>query len=457
VVYDRSGRLPAGDRIVMARKKRTSWGGLRRPRLLAAAAIPVAIPLLLAVAKIQPESAPRNMPASMVTPPLRYTDLSAAPSSELPEHSVVLTFEKDDTLDAILVAGGVGRRDSALLTQEFAKSIDVRRLRPGHLVRFHYDLARAVDAVQMKVTGWGEIEALRNGEGSFTVTPRPAEQQSVSSVVSAEVDSSLWEALRRSGEQPAVVQQLVDIFQWDIDFFELQKGDSFSFVVDKKFAGPDLVGYGPVLAARFTHKNVTYEAFRHEFPDGRAGYYARAGTPLRKQFLRAPLKFSRITSGFSKRRFHPVLHYFRAHHGVDYGAPTGTPVMTTADGVVVEARYKRGEGNIVRIKHTSRIETSYLHLSKFAKDVKPGKRVVQGDVIGYVGATGLATGPHLDYRVRDNGTWLDPLKLKSITPDPLGGDSLRRFRADVARLAPRQATSATEQIATNDSRRRALF
>ena len=152
-----------------------------------------------------------------------------------------------------------------------------------------------------------------------------------------------------------------------------------------------------------------------------------------------------------------MLNYFRPHYGVDYGAPVGTPVMTTSDGVVVEARYKRAEGNVIRVKHTSRIETSYLHLSRFAKGIKPGTRVVQGDVIGYVGSTGLATGPHLDYRVREDGKWLDPLKLKSITPDPLRGESLRKFRSDVARLRPR-LTQPSEVIAeATPPKRRALF
>jgi murein DD-endopeptidase MepM/ murein hydrolase activator NlpD len=226
--------------------------------------------------------------------------------------------------------------------------------------------------------------------------------------------------------------------------------------VKKRYSGADAIGYGPIVAATFTHAGQTYEAFRDESPSGHGGYYSRTGTPLRKQFLRAPLQFSRITSTFSNRRFHPILHYFRPHHGVDYGAPTGTPVMTTADGVVVEARYTSGEGNIVRIRHSSRIETSYLHLSRFAKGVRPGTKVVQGDVIGYVGATGLATGPHLDYRVSDGGTWLDPLKLKSITPDPLRGESLHQFRARVVQLVPKLAAPAP-QVARTAAKRRALF
>lgn len=418
-------------------------------------AVPLAVPLFIAAARMEPQYG-QTTRASLAPPPsLRYHDLVRPASAELPEHSLILTVEKNDTLHHVLTAGGLSRGESALLTRELAKTIDVRRLRPGHLLRFHYDAMGTVDAVQMKITGWGEVGAVRNGS-TFDVTARPAEIRNVETTISATIDRSLYEAVRGAGEGPQIVQQLVDIFQWDVDFFELRKGDSFSLVVTKQYAGSDLVGYGPIQAARFTTKNSTVEAFRHEMPDGRAGYYAAGGTPLRKQFLKAPLKFSRVTSGFTKKRFHPVLKYFRPHYGVDYGAPIGTPVMTTADGVVVEARYKPGEGNFIRVRHSSKIDTCYLHLSRFAKGVKKGTRVTQGDVIGYVGMTGLATGPHLDYRVSENGKWLDPLKLKSITPDPLRGDSLRRFRSSVARLQPHLAAPATG-VAEKEVQQRALF
>ena len=400
-------------------------------------------------------AATRNI-SSMSLLPIRYDELSPQAPAQLPEHSVILTIEEDDTLDGVLSAGGLSRRDASVLTNEFGRFIDVRRLRPGNLVRFHHVTRDRIDAVQLRITGWGALDAVRNANETFTVTPRIAKTMSVTTTVSAFIDSSLYEALRGIGEEPQLVQQLVDVFQWDIDFFSLQKGDSFSLVVEKKFAGADLVGYGPILAARFTHDGSTYEAFRQEQADGRAGYYARNGTPLRKQFLKAPLKFTRITSGFSKRRFHPVLHYFRPHHGVDYGAPVGTPVMTTADGVVVQTGHDRGEGNFIKIRHTSRMETMYLHLSRFAKDIKRGRKVVQGDVIGYVGATGLVTGPHLDYRISDGGKWLDPLQIKSVTPDPLNGELMRRFKMSVASHLPR-LSSAPQQIAQSSHKRRALF
>ena len=442
--------------MVKKRAKGRSLGGmLKRPRVFLALAFPLAIPLFLAAVRSQPELG-GPVEASLAPPPqLKYTELQRPQQADLPEHSLMLTVEKNDTLDKILGAGGLSRGESALLTRELGKSIDVRRLRPGQLVRFHYDRSGVVDAVQMKVTGWGELSAVRNGSG-FDVTSQQAVIREVETAVSATIDRSLYEALREHGEGPQLVQQLIDVFQWDIDFFELRKGDSFSLVVTKQYAGGDLLGYGPVKAARFTHRGTTYEAFRHESEDGRGGYYGAAGTPLRKQFLKAPLKFTRVTSGFTKKRFHPVLKYFRPHYGIDYGAPTGTPVMTTADGVVVEARYKPGEGNFIRVRHSSRYDTCYLHLSRFKKGLKKGTRVTQGDVIGYVGMTGLATGPHLDYRVSENGKWLNPLQLKSITPDPLRGASLTRFRADVARLMPHLSTPVRAS-AEKPVQQRALF
>jgi murein DD-endopeptidase MepM/ murein hydrolase activator NlpD len=419
----------------------------KRSRVYAALALPIAIPLFVAAVRVQPEFGTTSQAASIALPDLRYDDLQQPYRADLPEHSLVLSVEKNDTLDKVLLAGGLSRGDSAVLATQLSKTIDVRRLRPGNLLRFHQDNQGKVDAVQLKVTGWGEVNALR-APGGFEVNSHQAEVREIQQVISATIDSSLYEALRTVGENPQLAQEIVDVFQWDIDFFQLRKGDAFSLVVMKQFSGNDFAGYGPVLAARFTHRDTTYEAFRHETPDGAAGYYASAGTPLRKQFLKAPLKFSRITSGFTKKRFHPVLKYFRPHNGVDYGAPVGTPVMSTADGVVIESRFSPSEGNFIRVRHSSRYDTCYLHLSRFAKGLKKGTRVQQGEVIGYVGMTGLATGPHLDYRVSEDGKWLDPLKLKSITPDPLRAASLTRFRANVAHLTPHLATAAqasTEQ------------
>jgi murein DD-endopeptidase MepM/ murein hydrolase activator NlpD len=388
-------------------------------------------------------------------PSLAYADLARGESeTTLPQHSVSLEVQDGDTLENVFETGGLDLQASNLLAAEFGKTLDLRRLKPGSIARFHHAADGSIDSVELRVIGWGQVDALRDHD-RFEVTANPAPAGSIQTAVASRIDSSLYASIAAAGEGPQLVQELVDVFQWDVDFFALRKGDSFSLVVDKKFAGSDVVGYGPILAAKFVHGGQTFEAFRGE-AEGRSGYYTARGTPLRKQFLRAPLKFTRITSGFSQRRYHPILHLFRPHHGVDYGAPVGTPVMTTADGVVVEAGRKRGEGNFIRIRHNARIETCYLHLSRFAAGLRRGSKVQQGDIVGFVGATGLATGPHLDYRVSDGGVWLDPLHLKSITPDPLHGEALRRFRASVVSLTP-HLPHPEEQGTRSASMHRALF
>lgn len=409
-------------------------GGVIRATRAYYAVVPLAIPLLVLSVARQPAASPDTAALVAQKPPIDYVALAAKTPAPLPEHASFVTIEKGDTLDAVFEACGFNREESNALVAAFAPRVDPRSLKPGQMVRYTRNDAGVPMEVEFLLTGWGSVRA-RRGAAGFDVEELAAPLSSTETTVAAEIDTSLWNALVSTGENPAIVTELVDVFQWDVDFFHLQHGDRFSFVVEKKYAGADFTGYGPILAARFEHKGNVYEAFRLESGDGHAGYYTADGTPVRKQFLKSPLKYSRVTSRFSNHRFHPVLKTFRPHYGVDYGAPTGTPVMCTADGVVSHAGRSGGEGNMVRVRHSTRTETAYLHLSRFAKGIRPGVRVEQGQVIGYVGATGLATAPHLDYRVREGGRWIDPLKLRSVTPDPLRGRQLARFRAIVAEHA----------------------
>lgn len=430
-------------------------GGVLRLPPLYIAFVPLAIPFILASVTVESSLTSTSRLAPPLLPPIRYSLLAELPVKPLPAHSSYVSVEQGDTLDAILRSGGLSAQQASAVTLEFGRSIDLKRLRTGELIRFDYSSEGSVEAVEVKVRGWGTVHA-KCSSPVVEVTPHEAVQTEVERTIHGTIESSLYEAVRAAGASPQVVQGLIDIFQWDVDFFALRRGDEFSFVVTEKFSGDDPVGFGAIKAAKFEHDGTNYEAFRYVAPGGAAGYYTSRGAPVRKQFLKAPLKFTRVTSGFSKKRFHPVLGKFRPHWGIDYGAPAGTPVMSTADGVVLFAGYDRGEGNYIRIKHNSRIQTSYLHLSRFARGIKKGTRVEQGTVIGYVGMTGLATGPHLDYRVSDSGRWLNPLQLRSITPDPLHGVYLRRFLADVTR-----SQSALQQpqtsVASMAERPRALF
>jgi murein DD-endopeptidase MepM/ murein hydrolase activator NlpD len=305
--------------------------------------------------------------------------------------------------------------------------IDSRRLRPGTLF----------DGVRSPI---GELEELRvvldmRTELHFEATAdgissSRIEREVVSEVVRLEgvVESSLFQAVGDAGGRPALAVEIAEIFRWDVDFLrDLRTGDAFVVVVDEQRIEGEFYRYGTVFAARFTNKGTTMNAVVYPDGEGRLGYYDLDGVPLRKMFLRSPLKFSRVTSRFSHSRFHPVLKRRMPHYGVDYGAPVGTPVHVTADGVVTLAGRNGGGGKMVRVRHPNGYETNYLHLSGYGSGVRRGVRVSQGQVIGYVGSTGLSTGPHLDYRVKHNGGWINPLTISSPPVKPLEADRLKRF------------------------------
>jgi murein DD-endopeptidase MepM/ murein hydrolase activator NlpD len=256
------------------------------------------------------------------------------------------------------------------------------------------------------------------------------------------INSSLYETISNSGGNAAVAVKLADIYAWTIDFFRIQKGDSIAVIYEDIVVDDTIqAGVGQILAARFDHQNKPYYAFRYTTPEGETDYFDFAGKTMKRAFLKAPLQFSRISSKFTMRRFHPVQKTWKAHLGTDYAAPHGTPIMTTADGVVEKTGYTSGNGNYVKVKHNSTYSTQYLHMSKIAKGMKPGVRVRQGDVIGYVGSTGLATGPHVCYRFWKNGVQVDPLREKlpeSKELDPGLKEGFRKYvRESYAEIAPK--------------------
>ncbi len=244
---------------------------------------------------------------------------------------------------------------------------------------------------------------------------------------SAEVTSSLWMAVKEQDLSFELSDKLSDIFAWVVDFFAIDQGDYFKVIYDELYSDSTRVGVGQVKAAVFHHKGKDYYAFYFE-QDTVSGYFDEKGNSLRKKFLKAPLKYSRISSHFSHGRRHPILRIVRPHHGVDYAAPSGTPVMSIGDGTVIAKGWdKKGGGNYVKVRHNSVYTTVYMHLRGFAKDLKKGSQVKQGEVIGYVGKTGLATGPHLDFRVYKNGQAVNPLHLDAPDDDPVEIDDLTTF------------------------------
>lgn len=245
--------------------------------------------------------------------------------------------------------------------------------------------------------------------------------------IELEISSSLWSDIISQGGPGLLAIRLSDIYAWSIDFFGLQKGDSFKAVYQVSTHNGSILGVDKVLYAEFLHGNDTYQAYYYD--DGSGNYYwNEKGESMRKAFLKAPLSYTRISSGFSYSRRHPVTRKVRPHTGIDYAAPAGTEVMSIGDGVVVYKGYKTQEGNMVKIKHNSVYTSAYLHLSKYAKNLKVGDRVSQGQVIGYVGSTGYSTGPHLDFRIWKNGTPINPLKMDSPPAEPISEDKKEDFQ-----------------------------
>ena len=243
---------------------------------------------------------------------------------------------------------------------------------------------------------------------------------------SAEIENSLWGAIMQENLPYALAAELEDVYQWTVDFFGIQAGDKFTVIYDEKFVDTLSVGVGRIWGARFTHGGKDIYAIPFKQGD-KVQYWEYDGSSLRKQMLKAPLKFTRVSSKFSNSRLHPVLKRYRPHHGVDYAAPKGTPVRAVADGVVTFCGWNGGGGNTLKIKHANNMTTGYLHLSRFAKGIVKGKRVSQGDVIGYVGSTGTSTGPHLDYRVWKGSTPINPLKIPQNPAVPISKENIEAF------------------------------
>ena len=246
--------------------------------------------------------------------------------------------------------------------------------------------------------------------------------------IKGSIESSLWNAMVEAEADPLLSVELSDIYAWTIDFFGIGKGDQFNIIYEESYVDDKPIHQLKVIAANFVHHKSNNYAFAF-VEDEKDGFFDEEGKSLQKAFLKAPLRFSRISSKFSNRRYHPVLKRYRAHHGVDYAAPSGTPVHTIGDGVIIKRGYqKNGGGNYLKIKHNSVYTTTYMHLSRFAKGMKSGARVKQGQTIAYVGTTGLSTGPHLDFRVYKNGSAINPLNVKSPPVSPVKKENEVRYQ-----------------------------
>lgn len=293
---------------------------------------------------------------------------------------------------------------------------------------------------------------IRRSDNDFAVASidLPVEKERV--VTSGTIEQSLYVAAELADLKQSTIMELSDIFQWELDFArDIRKGDQFSLVYDRLYREGKYIGDGDILAAEFVRGGKHYQAIRYTDPDGNTGYYAPDGQSKRRTFLRHPVDVVRITSRFDPKRVHPVLHQIRAHKGVDYGSPTGTPIRATANGVVRFAGSKSAYGKTVILNHGTDIRTLYAHMSRISDKVASGKRVKQGDVIGYVGKTGRVTGAHLHYEFQKNGVHVDPLKVKLPAAEPLKAelrDELRELSEDLLAQMRSVLPTANEQVAT---------
>ncbi len=319
------------------------------------------------------------------------------------------------------VAGMLGKHllpesELSALVQAVSSNFDVRKLRAGNIYKIDRLFDGRIRSFEYEIDPTRALRASRReGDIAFEAEVVELPRTTTQVVVEGRIDRdapSISESLERSGERLDLALAMADIFSGEIDFNSgLQPGDSYRLVVEKSVRDDGLfVGYGPVRAAEFVNDGRTLAAMRFTFPDGKSGYFDTEGRSLKRFFLKTPLKFEpRITSRFSRSRMHPVLKYARAHNGVDYGAPTGAPVVSVSNGTVSFAGWTNGGGRTVRVRHTSGYESEYMHLSAIAPGISPGARVGQGDLLGNVGQTGLASGPHLHYGLRRNGQYVNPI------------------------------------------------
>lgn len=319
---------------------------------------------------------------------------------------------------------GMGAQDAYDLTMACDPVFDVKSLRVGNQYRAYYDGGALRYLVYDRDRASSVVFSCRPPYEAWVYEKPVTVKKRYADVT---IENSLWVDMRDAGVSPLLILSLSDIYAWTVDFFGLQKGDRFRVLYEEKVCDGEVIAVDTVRYAIFSHNGQDLPSIMFDQKDGGNIYWNEKGESMRKAFLKAPLKFSRISSGFSYARRHPVTRRVQPHTGVDYAAPKGTPVMSIGDGVVTSRKYEGAGGNTVRIRHNSVYSTAYLHLSGYAKGLKVGQRVRQGEVIGYVGSTGRSTGPHLDFRVWKNGSPINPLKMDSPPAEPLRKEFMDEF------------------------------
>ncbi len=322
--------------------------------------------------------------------------------------------KKGDSLGQILRREGLQSRDADALIRSLNGHLDFKLIRAGQQYRIRESAGGEVDAFEFEVSRIRKARAERAQDGGWKGEHLEEETETRIEEIGGSINSSLYMAFKARGEDTRLVSFLVEVFDYDLNFYvDQHKGDTFKLVVEKIYLRGEFLRPGRILAAEYAGKAGTFRAFWWQAPGAEEGkYYDETGRGLERTFLKTPLKYTRISSKFNKNRMHPVLHRRRAHLGVDFAAPTGTPIRAAANGRIVQRGWCGGAGNCVVIKHANGLSSIYMHMSKFKKGQKRGQQVKAKHVIGYVGTTGMSSGPHLHFGVKKNGRYIDPMKLK---------------------------------------------
>lgn len=366
---------------------------------------------------------------------LKSSNIKAANEKSLEENKIEkVVIQKGDVLALTLNETKLSSEDSSNILRELKKLVNIAKCLPGDFYEIVYDeLTGQWTNFHYYPSGMFYYEISKSSQSVITAEKKRLETSIVKYEKEGTIESSLWAAMVSYGIPADVIRAFADIFAWQMDFLtDTRQGDSFKIVYEiENVKKRETKLSSRVIAAEYKTSSNSYKAFYFKTKNGTEGYFDEKGKSVKSAFLKAPLQFSRISSFFTEKRFHPILKITKPHLGIDYAAPSGTPVSSIGDGIVLKAHYSGGFGNLVIIKHANGYETYYGHLSKYAKGIKAGSKVKQGQVIGYVGMTGLATGPHLDFRIKLNSKFFDYLKMKQPPSIALSGEDKINFENNI--------------------------
>ncbi|MEE8041688.1 MAG: peptidoglycan DD-metalloendopeptidase family protein [Pseudomonadales bacterium] len=360
-------------------------------------------------------------------PPLREVEATPPLETMDPGQWIRTTVRPGDNLATLFKRHGIPARDLQILLRGGERARELRRIYPGQDISLQVDRVGRLLAMRYARGPLEQVAYTREASG-FRAEHIIIEPETFVAYREATIDQSLFVASQNIGLDDEITMRLAAIFQWDIDFvLDIRKGDSFHLMFEELFLDGEKLDNGRILAAEFVNRGKSYKAVLYTHQDGSRRFYAPDGRSMRKAFLRAPLEFSRISSNFNLRRWHPVLNRRVPHKGIDYAAPPGTPIRASGDGKVVKAQRNATNGRYVVIQHGEQFQTKYLHMQRFARGIRTGKRVTQGETIGYVGSSGLATGPHLHYEFLVNGTHRNPRTIELPKAEPIASVEREQF------------------------------